>query len=78
MLAVFENPRDRQYSRFNLGACHATIVDTIVTSGQETQQAVNEGTTNECRQCCRDAIARAVFDQVFKTTETEDDEAEEG
>jgi hypothetical protein len=67
-----ENPRQRQFSRFNIGTCHATIIDTIITSGHEAQQAVNEGTTNGLRQCCRDAVARSVFEQEFETAAEEE------
>ena len=74
MLADSENPRQRQFSRFNLGACHATIIDTI-TSGHEAQ-ALNEGTTNGLRQCCRDAMARSVFEQEFETAGEEETEEE--
>jgi hypothetical protein len=59
-----------------LGTCHATIIDTIITSGHEAQ-AVNEGATNGLCQCCRDAIARSVFEQEFETLAEEGETEEE-
>ena len=77
MLANSENLRQRQFSRFNLGACHATIIDSIITPEHEAQAVNDKGTTNGLRQCCRDAIARSVFEQQEFKTAVEEDETEE-
>ena len=78
MLAESENPRQRQFSRFNLGACHATIIDTIITPEHKTRAVNDEEATNGLRQCCRDAIARSVFEQQGELeTAVEEDETEE-
>ena len=61
------------FHALTLGTCHARIIDTNITSGHEAQQAVNEGTTNGLRQCCRDAIACSVFEQEFETAAEEGD-----
>ena len=77
MLVDSENPRQRQFSRLNLGACHATIIDTIITHEHEAQAVNDEGTTNGLRRCCRDAIACSVFEQQEFETAVEEDATEE-
>ena len=65
MLADSENPRQRQYSRHNLGACKAVMIDTVVD---------NYVPANGLCRCCMDAIARSVLqDEETKN----DDENEE-
>ena len=78
MLADSENPRQRRFPRFNLGACHATIIDPIITPEHKAHAVNDEGTTNGLRQCCRDArIAHSVFEQQEFETAVEEDETEE-
>ena len=57
-MADSENPRRRQYSRQNLGACKAVMIDTVVD---------DYVTANGHRRCCIDAIARSVFLQDKET-----------
>ena len=52
MLAESENPRQRQYSRHNLGACKAVMIDTVVDDYVP---------ANGLCHCCMDAIARSVL-----------------
>ena len=52
MLAESENPHQRQYSRHNLGACKAVMIDTVVDDYVP---------ANGLRRCCMDAIARSVL-----------------
>jgi hypothetical protein len=64
MFADSESRQQRQFSRFNLGACHATIIDTI-TSGHEAQ-AVNEGTTGHEAQAVNEGTTSGFANVVKK------------
>ena len=54
MLADSENPRQRQYSCHNLGACKAVMIDTLVDDNVP---------ANGLRGCCMDAIARSIMQE---------------
>jgi hypothetical protein len=65
MLADSENPRQRQYSRHNLGACKAVMIDTVVDDYVP---------ANGLRRCCMDAIARSVLQD--EETKNDDESSE--
>jgi hypothetical protein len=67
MLADSESPQQRQFSRSNLGACHATIIDTITSAGHEAQ-AVNEGTTGHEAQAVNEGTTSGFANVVKKTS----------
>ena len=54
MLADSENPRQRQYSCHNLGACKAVMIDTLIDDNVP---------ANGLRGCCLDAIARSIMQE---------------
>jgi hypothetical protein len=61
MLANSENPRQRQFARYNRGACHATIIDTNFL--QEQQSTTTNATNGQVVSTLEEAhaIARSVL-----------------
>ena len=44
MLADSDNPRQRQFSRYNRGACYATLIDTEVSAVRSTTTSTRTAT----------------------------------
>ena len=66
MLADSENPRQRQYSRHNLGAWKAVMIDTLVDDNVA---------ANGLRGCCMDDVAQSTMQEG--ETKNDDEENKE-
>jgi hypothetical protein len=71
LLAHSENPRQRQFARYNRGACYATIIDTNFSQEQSTTTT----TTSNAGQVS--ALARSIFDEVFASESSDNEEQED-
>jgi hypothetical protein len=75
MLADAENPRQRQFSRFNRGACHATVIDADFSrQEQQSSTVTGNGGNGSTVSSIEDAyaIALSVFEDSDRDEEGDD------